>query len=566
MNWKYRPIDPVLARSLAQGLGQPYKCGEFLTARGFGLVSEVREFVTGDLKNLPAPETMPGLNAAVALLLEARKENRLIAIAGDYDVDGLTSTALLRRVLTDFGYQVITRVPNRLSEGYGLSTLAVSELIAQGAGLLVTVDCGVSDWAAIDLAAQKGLPVVVTDHHQLPPKLPKAKAIINPHLGGGWEKNPLAGVGVAFMLAWGLTKALKKEGLTLSVPLVENLALVALGTIADLVPLKGVNRILARQGLNFLAQIAWPGLAALRKRALKNNGEFVSTRDVGFKLAPRLNAAGRLGQAEIALELLLATDHTQAEALADKLEVMNKTRLRDQMALLEQALETLADQELESGGGRVVALAGDGWPRGLLGLAATRVAEITNRPTIIFSLEGDLAIGSGRSVPGFNLFMALEPLRDLCLSMGGHAQAAGLKLVKQALPRFREALEESASLQPPPEPEPLLEVDLVVDLPDLALIGPILVKLAPFGPSHPAPVAVIKNAHVLEAAPTKTGGDQHIMVRLFDGSSRVNLVGFGLAPRLHEIGSRLDVAVLLETERFGRMEPNWRLLDFKSPA
>jgi single-stranded-DNA-specific exonuclease len=565
VNWKYRYINPALAQNLAQELGQPLKCGEFLTARGFANSSDALAFMSGDLKNLPRPETLPGLNAAVAALLKARAEKKVVAIAGDYDVDGLTSTALLRRVLTDFGYEVIYRVPNRLSEGYGLSAKAVNELIARGAGLLVTVDCGVSDFSSIQLAVDAGLPVIVTDHHEPPPTLPKALAIVNPHLGGGWEKYPLAGVGVAFMLACGLAAALKKEGVSLKQPLIENLALVALGTIADLAPLKGPNRLLVTHGLNFLARIAWPGIAALRARALKNKS-FVTTRDVGFKLAPRLNAAGRLGQADLALELLMAEDPRKAKELAEILETMNRNRVRDQKDLLEDALETLADQELESGGGRTVVLAREGWPRGLLGLVASKVSEKTNRPTIIMSIEGDMAIGSARSVPGFNLYEALEPLRHLCLSMGGHAQAAGLRLNVDSLPRFRRALEESAKNQPAPEPEPSLLVDMLADIGDLAVIGPHLVKMAPFGQSHPAPIAVLKNVKVLEAAPTKTGGDQHMTMRLFDGAARVNLVGFGLAPRLHEIRPSLDVAVVLDTDKFGRPEPNWRLVDFKVPA
>ncbi|MDR2141998.1 MAG: single-stranded-DNA-specific exonuclease RecJ [Deltaproteobacteria bacterium] len=565
MIWNFRPYDPGLARVLATELGRPLKFGEFLTARGFRGAQEARDFLSGELRGLPAPETLPGLERAVELFLEARRQKKIVAIVGDYDVDGLTATALMWRILRDLGYEVITRVPNRLTEGYGLSPLAVRELLERGAGLLVTVDCGVSDQEAIELADQAGLPVVVTDHHQLPPKLPKAQAILNPHLGEAWKSHPLAGVGVAFMLAWGLQRALKREGVELSVSLVEHLALVALGSVADLAPLRGPNRILVRHGLNFLARCAWPGLVALRRKALRNEGQ-VTTRDVGFRLGPRINAAGRLGQAEIALELLLATDQAKAEELAERLEALNQTRLREQSRLLEEAMEKLADQELESEGARVVVLAGAGWPRGILGLAATRVAELTNRPTIILSVDGDLAVGSGRSVAGFNLFEALEPLRDLCLSLGGHAQAAGLKIQVAQLPRFRAALEVAAQRQAPPPVEPELDVDLLVDLPDLAVIAPILAKMEPFGPSNPAPVAVARGTAVLEASPTRTGGDQHMMLRLFDGSTRVNLVGFGLAPRLPEIGSRLDVAVMLETERFGRPEPNWRLLDFKAPA
>jgi single-stranded-DNA-specific exonuclease len=416
----------------------------------------------------------------------------------------------------------------------------------------------------VEAANGYGMEVVVTDHHQLPPNLPPAAAIVNPHLGGGWEAYPLAGVGVAFMLAWGLSMAMKTQGIACPVSMVENLALVALGTIADLAPLVGTNRILVRHGLNFLAQLTWPGLAALRKKVVKSAG-YITTQNVSFGMAPRLNAAGRLGQAEVALDILIANDPHKAEQLADQLEGFNRRRLSDQKILLEDALDQLADMELLSGGGRTIVSAGEGWPKGLLGLVATRVVEETQRPTILLSLEDDKASGSGRSVPGFNLFRALEPLRDLCLSMGGHAQAAGLRLKREMLPKFREAFERSAHNQEPPQAEPQLDVDMIMSLSDLAVMAPILAQLEPFGSSHPSPVVVLKNARILEAAPTKSGGDQHMMLRLFDGQNKIQVIGFGLSPRLHEIGASMDLALKLETDKFGRYEPNWRLLDFKQP-
>jgi single-stranded-DNA-specific exonuclease len=546
-------------------LKTPLKVGEFFSARGFKTVPEINVFKAGALSGLMDPETMPGVKKAVKILVKAHQEKKVVAIAGDYDVDGLTATALMYRVLTALGYTVITRVPNRLTEGYGLSGLAVTELAKRGAGLLVTVDCGVSDNAAVKVAKDLGLPVIVTDHHQLPPVLPAALAIVNPHLGGGWEHYPLAGVGVAFVVVWALKKALEKEGLKTDFSLVEHLSLVALGTVADLVPLKGANRILVLNGLNFLARSTWPGLAALRRKALKTP-DFVSTRDIGFRLAPRLNAAGRLGETETALKLLLATEPKEAEDLAERLEKLNRDRLKNQNALLEEALESLANEGPRYSDRRTIVLAGDGWPKGLLGLAATRVAEMTQRATIIFGVDGDIAVGSGRGVKGFNLFAALEPLRDLCISMGGHSQAAGLRLKTSKLARFRAAFERSAYNQDPPDSEIQLDVDLLVDdLKELNVIAPALAEMEPFGQANPPPVAALKKLQVLEAAPTKSGGDRHLSLRLFDGAEKVSLIGFDLVHRLPEIGSRLDVALILETEKFGRRELNWRLLDFQDP-
>ncbi|MDR2350788.1 MAG: DHH family phosphoesterase, partial [Deltaproteobacteria bacterium] len=245
MIWNYRGYaDPDEARHLSRELGKPFKYGQFLIARGMRDLKDIRKFTSPDLGELPPPETMPGMKAAIREFLKARAENKTVAISGDYDVDGLTATAVLTKILASLGYEVINHIPNRLEDGYGLSPKAVENLHRLGAGLLVTVDCGVSDIDAVRAANRLSLPVVVTDHHRLPPELPPAAAIVNPHLGGGWENSPLAGVGVAFMLAWALQRELFLKGLVKSVdpPVKDYLALVALGTIADMAPLVGANR------------------------------------------------------------------------------------------------------------------------------------------------------------------------------------------------------------------------------------------------------------------------------------------------------------------------------------
>jgi single-stranded-DNA-specific exonuclease len=323
------------------------------------------------------------MGMAVEQLFTAFSENRLVAVSGDYDADGLTATALLKRVLTSLGLKVLTRIPHRLEEGYGLSPEAVREMAGMGASLLVTVDSGVSDVEAAREAERLGVSMIITDHHELPPELPKVAAIINPHLGGGLSSaSPLAGVGVAFMLAWAARKAFQAKGLALGAPpLVETLALVALGTIADLAPLVGANRTLTRHGLDFLSTSEWPGLAALRRISRLAPQAKLSVKDVGFKLAPRLNAAGRLGSAEPALELLLAEDQAKASELARRLDDLNRLRYETQGLLVDEAMEML---EFESrADDRTVVLAKAGWPKGLLGLAASRVAERRDRKSVV---------------------------------------------------------------------------------------------------------------------------------------------------------------------------------------
>jgi single-stranded-DNA-specific exonuclease len=509
---------------------------------------------------------MPGMKEAVEEFLKAREEKRTVAISGDYDVDGLTATAVLTKILTSLGFKVISRIPNRLADGYGLNPKAVEELFSLGAGLLVTVDCGISDMEAILTANRLGLPVIITDHHNLPPSLPPAKAIINPHLGGGWENSPLAGVGVAFMLAWALCRSFKKRGFFGSdaPPLEENLALVALGTIADMAPLLGANRTLVRHGLKFLSKSEWPSLKAL-KDASRIDCEYpVSARDVGFRLAPKINAAGRMGSASPALELLVTDDFERAKYLAGMLEELNKNRYEGQMRLLEEALRILEDESDPYE--RTVVLAGEAWPRGLLGLVASRVAESARKPTVLFSLEDDMAIGSGRTTSGFNLYQALEAARELCESLGGHSEAAGLRLKRDKLPAFKRAFEESASLQPLPQSEEKVTVDLEINFHDLHILHKYFQELEPFGQGNPAPVALIRNVKVTDAVPTRSNGDKHLVFRIFDGTQGLSLVGFNMAKKLDQVEPRLDFLLLFDNNRFSQRIPGWRLLDFKSPG
>jgi single-stranded-DNA-specific exonuclease len=567
MIWNFREnINPEEARDLSKLLGKPVKYAEFLLGRGLRTQKDIQFFTSAKLKSLPFPETMPGMRDAVEEFLKAREEKRIIAISGDYDVDGLTATAVLTKILKSLGYEVISHIPNRLADGYGLNPKAVEELFALGAGLLVTVDCGVSDMEAILTANKLGLPVIVTDHHNLPPTLPPAKAIINPHLGGGWENSPLAGVGVAFMLAWALRRAFIKRGYCESLPdpLLETLALVALGTIADMAPLIGTNRTLVRHGLKFLSKSEWPSLKALKIASKLDDDYPVSARDVGFRLAPKINAAGRMGSASPALELLVTEDLQRARVLADKLEELNRNRYEGQMRLLGEAQKVLEDETDPYE--RTVVLAGEGWPRGLLGLVASRISETVRKPSVLFSLEDDMAIGSGRTTSGFNLYEALERTRDLCESLGGHSEAAGLRVKRENLPLFKKAFEKSASLQPLPQPEEKVTVDIEIRFHDLQILFQHFQELEPFGQGNPAPVALVRNVRVTDVLPTRTNGDKHLIFRLFDGTQGLSLVGFNLAKKLDEVEPLLDFLFVFDNNRFNQRLPGWRLLDFKSPG
>jgi single-stranded-DNA-specific exonuclease len=557
--WRLRARPSDAAAKVADALGVPLKVGAMLAGRGLATAEAARRFLDTAMSSLPDPAAMPGLDRAAELLREAAAAGTPVAVCGDYDADGLTATALLKRVLEPLGLKVLTRIPHRLDEGYGLSPEAVREVAARGAGLLVTVDCGVSDREAAKEAARMGLRLIVTDHHELPPELPEAAALVNPHVGGGFAAAPLAGVGVAFMLAWAARKALgagrPAGGLP---PLVEQLALVALGTIADMAPLVGPNRVMVHHGLDFLAATRWPGLAALRRAAGADGQPRLTVRDVGFKLAPRLNAAGRLGSAEPALELLVTEDPRRAEELARTLDDLNRRRYDAQARLVEEALEIL-EAEVPSSS-RTVVLARPGWPRGLLGLAASKVAERSGRPTVLFSVSDGVAVGSGRTAGSFNLFEALSKTRDLCLSMGGHSQAAGLRVGAAGLDGFRRAFEAAAVRQPRLEVEAELLVDLEASMAELDVLAKSFGALEPFGQGHPPPVAVLRDVRVLEPMPKGA----RLTLRVSDGLTRRSLSGFNLASRLEEVGPVMDLALAYEPDpQYGE---TWRLVDFRQPA
>ncbi|MDR2460108.1 MAG: single-stranded-DNA-specific exonuclease RecJ [Deltaproteobacteria bacterium] len=565
MIWNFRkPQEREEVRQLARSLGKPMKYAQFLLGRGLNNLDAIEDFTKSNLKTLPLPETMPGMIKAVKLFLDARQTGKLVAISGDYDVDGLTATAVLTRILNSLDFKVTSHIPNRLEDGYGLSSQAVEELHQKGAGLLVTVDCGVSDFEAILTANRLGLPVVITDHHEIPPILPPADAIINPHLGGGWESYPLAGVGVAFMLAWAILRALQLKGLypQLDPPLVDNLALVALGTIADMSPMIGTNRTMVRHGLKFLSRSTSPSLAALKAAAKLDEGRLLSTRDVGFQLAPKINAAGRMGSASPALELLTTDDFDRAKVLANRLEEINRNRFERQLKLVETAMELLEDSDPQS---RTVVLAGENWPRGLLGLVASRVAEEVHKPTVLFTIEGDIVVGSGRSVKGFNLYSALDDTRHLCLSLGGHSEAAGLKLKYENLELFKEAFEISATKQPQVSEEEVL-VDLTLCFNELNVLHRYFQELEPFGQGNPAPIALIKNLRVTDAFPTRSSGDKHILFRFSDGTQTQSFMGYNMGKKIDSLAPYLDILLTFDNNRFNPKLPGWKLLDFKPSA
>ncbi|MGH7646280.1 MAG: single-stranded-DNA-specific exonuclease RecJ, partial [Gemmatimonadales bacterium] len=464
-----------------------------------------------------------------------------ILVHGDYDVDGQCAAALLTRVLRAAGGRAHAFVPHRLRDGYDFGAAGLAEAERRGARLIITCDCGITAIDAVRVARAAGRDVIVTDHHLPGDDLPPATAVLDPRRPDcpSADKD-LCGTGVAFKLAQALMPAL---GLSPNLPL-HFLDYVALATVADVVPLTGENRILVRHGLKLLGASRWAGLRALVETA-GLGGKPLRAGHVGFILAPRLNAAGRIGDANDGLRLLLTDDEREAAALARELETLNARRQAIDQRILDEAA-TAADRAL-TGDERALVLAADGWHPGVIGIVASRLVERTGRPTFLVAWEGDVGRGSGRSIPGFDLHAALHRTGHLLEKYGGHAMAAGLTIRRERFEDFRVAfLAVAHELLSPGDLVPAQRVDL--ELP-LGLVSTDLERLMrylePCGPGNPAPVFGVRNARAVGA---RRVGTNHLRFLLDDGSGVLPAIGFRWADVVPEawLARPLDVAFRLE--------------------
>jgi single-stranded-DNA-specific exonuclease len=517
------------AAGLAGALGLHPLAARVLAARGYADPDQARAFLDAPLAGLPDPFTMKGMTAAVARLAAALEAGERIATYGDYDVDGVTSTVLLSGFLRAAGGDVITYTPHRLVEGYGLNTAAVEKLAAAGVKLVVSLDCGITSVEEVRAAAALGLDTVVVDHHTAPVELPAAVAILNPHQPGcGYPSKELSAVGVTFMLLMALRKALREAGrFTVDRPepnLRAALDLVALGTVADVVPLTGANRILVRHGLQEIATTRRPGLRALKRVAGVAEGP-VTAGQVGFRLGPRINAAGRLDDAGRGVRLLSSSDEAEASALAGELDRENQARQEIERRMLAEALEDGAAAVRR--GVRGLVLARQGWHAGVVGIVAARVAERFHRPAVLIGLDGAEGKGSGRSIEGFHLYDALAACRAHLVRFGGHRHAAGVTIDAAEVERFRAAFEaHAAAALTPDDLVPRCRIDGWVAEGDLTpRAAEDLERLGPFGPGHPEPVFALR-ARATRAR-TVGAGAAHLKL----GLGGLDAIGFSMGDR-----------------------------------
>lgn len=563
--WRLVQGDEAAARRLSRDLGVPPLVAQILAARGLGEAEAARAFLAPELTHLHDPFQLLGMDRAVARLVRALETGEQVTVYGDYDVDGVTSTASLVSFLQACGGRVDAYIPRRLEEGYGLNLGAVERLAGQGTRLLVTCDCGVTAVEEVDRAADLGVEVIVIDHHRTPAELPRAAAILNPYQPGCAFPFPhLAAVGVTFNLLMALRKTLREAGFFAARGLVEPrlvdwLDLVALGTVADVVPLTDENRVLVTHGLRRLERPRRPGLVALKQVSGLAPDEAVGAGQVGFRLGPRINAAGRLADARAGLELLLTRDEGEAGTLARLLDDANKERQAIEAEIVEAAAaqaETLPD-------GPALILSGEGWHRGVVGIVASRMVERFHRPTLVLGLEDGVAQGSGRSVPALHLHDALKACERHLTRYGGHKAAAGLTLPQGALQAFQAAfLAECEARLGPDDLVPVRTLDGEVAPADLDLgLAEALEALAPFGMGHPTPAFVARGVRLTDLRVVGQGSPGHLKARL----GAADVIGFGLGDRLALCADGpVDVCFALGVDTWrGRRKVQARLLDLR---
>ncbi len=549
-------------RVLADALLLPDPVCRLLVSRGHAHPEDAKRFLRPRLEHIADPSSMFDLDRAVARIADAVRAQETILVHGDYDVDGMSSTALTVRVLRGLGARhVMPFVPNRLTDGYDLGAAGVAEARRTGATLVITCDCGTSAREPVAVLMAAGIDVIITDHHLPGGPLPAAYAVCNPRRPECTSVDKdLAAVGVAYKLALALCDAFSVSRALAH----RQLDLVALATIADVAPLRGENRVLVRYGLKLLSESAHPGLRALI-RSSGLDGKPLTAGRVGFVLAPRLNAAGRIADAKLGLSLLLAEREDEANVIARELEELNRARQELDKSVLDDAMRQLDAPEMRDRVGFV--LSRDGWHAGVIGIVASRVVEQTARPAVLVAVEDGVGKGSGRSISAFDLHAALTACSPLFQRFGGHRAAAGLTMDAARLPEFREQFDAVARARLTADDlVPELRVDLEVPL---DIVGDDLEKLVrhfePFGIGNPAPLFQATGAR-LASAPRKIGADG-LRLTFDTGHGTIEAIGWGMANRaaLLDVGRPIALAFRLERDEYrGQSRLQLKLADVRS--
>ncbi len=548
MRWRLRETQLHDVERLTREASLSPVISRLLAARGITTAASAQEFLSPSLSHLHSPYLMFGLRAAVERLRAAIERGETVFIYGDYDVDGTTAIVILKTVLELCGGKVEYHVPHRIREGYGMRDEVIEQAAADGIRLIISVDTGIRAFAAAEAAARFGVDLIVTDHH-LPQAegVPKALAVVNPNQAGcEYPCKSLCGAGVAFKIAQALLESTGRERLLPSF-----LKIVAIATIADSVPLIGENRVFAKLGLEALRDPRSPGLRALMVVCQLDGSRPLSAGDVAFRIAPRLNAAGRMDLAERVIDLFTEKDETRAAEMAMKLSELNGDRQLAEQKIL-QAIYRQIDSTPEWRDAYSLVVAGEGWHRGVIGICATRVVERYHRPALVFSCENGEAHGSGRSIEAFHLLDALESCHGLFTRYGGHSHAVGCALPVERLPELRSRLDAYARQRlTPADFIPVLDYDSEVTLEDVNQpFWESLVRLEPFGSGNPKPTFISRGVKLLQ--PPRIMKETHLKLRVGNGNGGrpQDVVGWRMAEKAGQqslvVGDRLDLAFTVD--------------------
>lgn len=575
--WTFHPHDESAIRRLCGQLRISPLLAQVLIARGFGDATAAREFLDAKISDLHDPSQLPGIDKAAELIVTAMKDKRRITIYGDYDVDGVTGTSILWHCLQLCNANVDYYIPCRMEEGYGLNKAALQQLHEEDPRrLVVSVDCGIASVAEAELARSIGLDLIITDHHHIGATLPDALVLVHPRLPGTeYPFGELCGAGVAFKLAWAICQRLgdgKKASPRMREFLKQSVGLAAVGTVADVVPLIGENRVIVRYGLQSLREQSSLGMKSLMKIAGMMEKPEIRADDIGFGLGPRINAAGRLGQARLAVELLTTEDSERAGKLAEYLDQLNDNRKTVERRIFKQAREMVAENpDWEQH--KTLVLANHDWHPGVIGIVASRMCEAFGKPTILIALRDDgTGSGSGRSWAGFDLYSGLASCRDHVLTFGGHKAAAGLRLKATAVNDVRTTLAAWAAENFHPKVEDTeLRIDAEVLLAEVTLSAvQELERLGPFGQANSQPRFVANRVELAEPPKTMGEGDRHLAIKVRQQGTVMRAIAFSRAEWADELKAlqspfSISFAPVINSFRgFNKVE--LQLIDWKPAA
>jgi single-stranded-DNA-specific exonuclease len=565
--WQPLDCDDARVQGLVQELGIAPLTARLLCIRGISEVDEARRFLSPSLDDLLDPFALTDMSRAVERILGAIARGERIAVHGDYDVDGITSTVILRRALELLGADVIHFLPERLRDGYGLQAASLDRLAAENVHLVISVDCGIRGAEAAAHARVLGLDLIITDHHEPDSELPNAFAVINPKRRDcGYPEKNLAGVGVALKLVQALCARSDRSHW---VPAFVKVA--AIGTLADVVPLTGENRVIAKLGLEMLSK----GPHKVGLRALLDvcglTGKEIDSYHIGFVLAPRVNAAGRMSTPDIAARLLLASSDAMADEarqLAEQLNSENLRRQQEEADIVAQARK-LVETDLEVGARPVIVVAGEGWHRGVIGIVASKLVDTFHRPAIVISLDGDVGHGSCRSIPCFNMLGALESCADAMIKFGGHKQAAGLTIESSRLRELRARVNDYAEeCLHPDDLRPRIWIDGSLAFKSInEQVASELTTLAPFGAGNPRPVFRATRVEVVDGP--RRLKDKHLKMALRQDGRTLRGVAWRAVERetfVTQHRSAIDLAFSLDQDTWnGERYLQLSIADFKEP-